>query len=268
MKTPSGRLGLVATDLDGTLLGSDDKVSARTRAAVHASLSTGARFVIATGRPPRWTGPVAATLGVNGVALCANGAITYDLAAGKVLRSRLMATDASRATVAGILAVLPDAAFAIELADGGLAHDPAYVPKWPMPAGTIVAPVKELINRPIVKMLVRYDGHAPDALFDIVRRAVNGFAHATQGGSDTLIEIMAIGANKGDALAELAAEWDIDANHCVAFGDMPNDIEMLQWAGLGVAMDNAHATVRAVADHVTHSNDDHGVAAVLERLVG
>lgn len=267
MRTPSGRLRLVATDLDGTLLTNDDKVSARTHAAVHASIATGARFVIATGRPARWTEPVAFSLAVDGFALCANGAVTYDLASGRVVRSRLLSSQSALAAVDALLAALPEATFAVELADGRLARDPAYVSKWPMPPDTVIAPVRELLAQPVVKVLLRHEGHEAETMFAIVVKAVDGLAHATKGGSDTLVELMAIGANKGDALAELAGEWGIDAHDSVAFGDMPNDVEMLQWAGLGVAMDNAHASVRAVADHVTHSNDDHGVAVVLERLL-
>ena len=267
MRTPSGRLGMVASDLDGTLLANDDTVSARTYAAVHASIATGARFVIATGRPARWTEPVMSSLRVEGFALCANGAVTYDFASRRVIRSRLLSSNAALAAVDALLGVLPDATFAVELADGRLARDPAYVSKWPMPPDTVVAPVRELLVQPVVKVLLRHEGYEAETMVAMVGAAVDGLAHATMGGSDTLVELMAIGANKGDALAELAGEWGIDAHDCVAFGDMPNDVEMLRWAGLGVAMDNAHASVRAVADHVTHSNDDHGVAVVLERLV-
>jgi hydroxymethylpyrimidine pyrophosphatase-like HAD family hydrolase len=80
-----------------------------------------------------------------------------------------------------------------------------------------------------------------------------------------LIEISALGVTKATGLAEAAELLSLDASSVVAFGDMPNDIEMLRWAGHGVAMANAHEDVLAVADEITAPNVEDGVAQVLER---
>ncbi len=81
------------------------------------------------------------------------------------------------------------------------------------------------------------------------------------------LEISARGVHKGWALEALCARLGIPAEHVVAFGDMPNDLPMLQWAGCGVAMANAHPDVLAAADVVTRSNEEDGVAMVVERLL-
>jgi len=88
-----------------------------------------------------------------------------------------------------------------------------------------------------------------------------------QSGGDA-VEVTAAGVNKAAGLAEVAAEHGIDAADVIAFGDYPNDVPMLAWAGPGVAVANAHAEVLAIADEVTASNDEDGVAIVLEQLAG
>ena len=78
---------------------------------------------------------------------------------------------------------------------------------------------------------------------------------------DGLIEVAAAGVNKGQAMAGLAQAWGIDAADAVAFGDMPNDLEMLTWAGHGVAMANAHPDLAAIATEIAPHHGDDGVAA-------
>ena len=101
-----------------------------------------------------------------------------------------------------------------------------------------------------------------------VAREVAGDAATVVLSGDKAVEVTAVGVNKAAGLAEVAEELGIEAKDVVAFGDYPNDVPMLAWAGLGVAVANAHAEVLAVADEVTASNDEDGVAIVLERLAG
>jgi hydroxymethylpyrimidine pyrophosphatase-like HAD family hydrolase len=93
------------------------------------------------------------------------------------------------------------------------------------------------------------------------------FAAVTVSGHD-VVEIMAPGVSKAAGVARLADALGADLSAVVAFGDMPNDVPLLEQAGLGVAVENAHRQVRAAADEVTASNDEDGVALVLERLTG
>ncbi|GAA3280907.1 hypothetical protein GCM10020218_033970 [Dactylosporangium vinaceum] len=98
---------------------------------------------------------------------------------------------------------------------------------------------------------------------------LTGLAEATNSSSSGMVEVSAAGVTKASALALVARSHSVTAADVVAFGDMPNDLPMLTWAGRGVAMANAHPAVRAAASDVTkHTNEDDGVAEYLERLYG
>jgi hydroxymethylpyrimidine pyrophosphatase-like HAD family hydrolase len=267
------RFKLVASDLDGTLLRSDQKISDQTRRAVHRSL-TRAPFVIATGRPPRLVDSIADDLGHHALAVCSNGAITIDLNDNRVVDTKLLSVKAALNAVDAIRSVIPGATFAVDTLNG-LGHDPTYVPRWVMPPGTRVAPVEQLLDQPSLKLLFRYPELTVDVLTKVID-AVGDNGAITYGASDkamtalgdVLIEVMAFGVNKASALERVCAAKGIAAEDVLAFGDMPNDKEMLEWAGHGVAMANGNADIRAAANEVTESNDDHGVALVLERELG
>ena len=103
-------------------------------------------------------------------------------------------------------------------------------------------------------------------LFDLVAPAVDpARAHVTYSMNDGLLEVSAPGINKAAGVSIVAADLGIDPQDVIAFGDMPNDIEMLAWAGTGVAMGNAAPTVHDAADATTASNDDFGLARVIEQ---
>ncbi|MCW2621924.1 MAG: Cof-like hydrolase [Frankiales bacterium] len=255
---------LVATDLDGTLVGSDGKVSARNAAAVAAVERAGVPFVMVTGRPPRWMAEISRQTAHRGLAICANGALLYDLHTERVLRSSLLEEDVAVEVVTALRMVMPDIAFAVEFADTGFGHEPGYVPSYPWPDRT-EAHAEELVVGGVVKLLARRPGMSADALLAAARDAVGDRATFTHSSADGLLEISATGVTKATGLAAYAEELGILAADVVAFGDMPNDLPLLAWAGTGVAVANAHGDVLAAADEVTGSNDDDGVAQVLER---
>ena len=116
--------------------------------------------------------------------------------------------------------------------------------------------------------MFRHEGLSPDEMLAPARRALAGLVELSHSNSaDGLLEISAAGIDKGSALARLCDSAGIDRDEVIAFGDMPNDLSLLAWAGTAVAVANAHPDVLAVAAEVTASNDDDGVAAVLERLL-
>jgi Cof subfamily protein (haloacid dehalogenase superfamily) len=256
---------LVATDLDGTVIRSDGSISERTKQMLAAVEEAGAVLVLVTGRPPRWMPPIVEATGHRGVAICANGALIYDLHTSSVVRHNLLSTSALADIVAALRRDVPGIAFAVERHDSGFAHEPAYRPRWDSSDAKAVRPIEELLADGASKLLGRHEGMGADELLAAAHRSVGHLGTLTHSSSDGLLEISAVGVSKASALAELAAEHGIDAAEVVAFGDMPNDIPMLSWAGLGVAVANAHPEVIAVADEVTASNDDDGVAAVLSR---
>jgi hydroxymethylpyrimidine pyrophosphatase-like HAD family hydrolase len=123
------------------------------------------------------------------------------------------------------------------------------------------------MTQPVSKLLGRREGMGADELLALARAVVGeSVATLTHSSIDGLLEISALGVTKASTLAGLLDDRGLGAADVVAFGDMPNDIELLSWAGLGVAVANAHADVLAVADEITASNNDDGVAVVLERL--
>jgi Cof subfamily protein (haloacid dehalogenase superfamily) len=255
----------VATDLDGTVVRSDGTINDRTREALARVEEAGGLLVLVTGRPPRWMAPIVEATGHRGVAICANGALVYDLHTSTVVRHSLMSADAIRQVVEALRRDVPGIAFAVERHDTGFAHEPSYRPRWDSSDPKSIRPLEELLADGAVKLLGRHDGMDADELLAVAHRSVGELGTLTHSSSDGLLEISAVGVSKASALATLAEEHSIDAADAVAFGDMPNDLPMLAWAGLGIAVANAHPEVLAAADEVVGSNDDDGVAETLAR---
>jgi Cof subfamily protein (haloacid dehalogenase superfamily) len=263
LMTPS----VVATDLDGTVVRSDGTISARTKAALGRAADAGALVVIVTGRPPRWLAGIDEATGHHGLAICANGAIVYDLTSDLVIDSRPLDEAVVRRIIAELRAAVPGLAFAIERVDGQFAHERDYHPRWSPEAETIIGDLDGLLGVSISKVLGRCEGVGSDELLAAARAVIgDDVASLTHSSIDGLLEISAPGVTKATTLAEVLAARGFSASDVVAFGDMPNDLEMLRWAGHGVAVANAHPDVLAVVDEVTASNDEDGVAQVLERL--
>lgn len=258
---------LVATDLDGTLVHTDGSVSARTRAALRRVEQAGALLVLVTGRPPRWLATIAQDTGHHGLAVCANGALLYDLHTEQVVDTALLGPGTAARVVTALRAAIPDLVFAVDDAAAGFGHEPSYPPGWDQ-GDKRVAPIEELLDAPLAKLLVRHATLGPDELLDRSRAAVGDLVVATYSGRDGLIEISGAGVTKATGLARLADRYGIDAAGVIAFGDMVNDLPMLSWAGHSVAVAGAHPDVLAVVDEVTAGADEDGVALVLERLFG
>lgn len=258
---------LVATDLDGTIVRSDGTISGRTRDALAAAEAAGLIVVLVTGRPPRWMAEVADATGHTGLAICANGALLYDLHTETVVDARLLQPDTMRAVVARLRAEIPGLAFAV---DHGMtfAHEPGYQHGWAIGApDTRVGPLETILGEPAAKLLARHPTLDPEELLRQAVEVLGAEATVTHSSTYGLLEISAYGVTKASALAELAARRGVPPADVIAFGDMPNDLPMLTWAGHPVAVANAHPQVLAVAAEQTGSNDDDGVAQVLERLI-
>jgi Cof subfamily protein (haloacid dehalogenase superfamily) len=203
--------------------------------------------------------------GHHGLAICANGALAYDLHTEQVVRSSLLSPDAAREVVQALREAIPGIAFAVERLDLGFAHEPSYVPRWDSDDPRTAAPIEELLTADVVKLLARHEGISADELLAAAHAAVTSGATLTHSSADGLLEMSAEGVSKASGLAAFAEEHGVDAAEAIAFGDMPNDLPMLAWAGTAVAVANAHPEVLAAADEVTASNDDDGVAQVLDR---
>src|SRR4051794_9009193 len=223
---------LVATDLDGTVIRSDGSISDRTRQALAAVEEAGAVLVLVTGRPPRWMPPIVEATGHRGVAICANGALVYDLHTATVVRHSLLSRDALHDIVEALRRDLPGIAFAVERHDTGFAHEPSYRPRWDSDQDKTIQPVEELLADGVVKLLARHDKLPADEVLATAHRSIGAMGTLTHSSTDGLLEISASGVSKASGLASLAEEHGVSAGGVVAFGDMPNDLPMLTWAGL------------------------------------
>jgi Cof subfamily protein (haloacid dehalogenase superfamily) len=263
---------LIASDVDGTLLDADENVSPRTRAAVHAAVAGGAHFVLATGRPPRWVPQVAEALGIAPMAVCANGAVLYDSATDRIVAARTLSADVLAQLAEIATRLIPGAGLAVERV-GRTAHDaatpqfissPGYEHAWLNPDNTEVS-LTDLLSAPAIKLLIRKPGARSGDMAAVLAKHVGLQGDITYSTNNGLIEVMPLGISKATGVAEVAHPLGIAADDVVAFGDMPNDVPMIRWAGLGIAMGNADPEVMDAADEVTAPNTDDGLARVLER---
>jgi HAD superfamily hydrolase (TIGR01484 family) len=256
----------VATDLDGTIVRSDGTISPRTVAALGRVEAAGAEFVLVTGRPPRMMRSIAQALGHEGTAICANGALIYDLGTETVVEEHAITLPELVEAARRLRAAIPGIGLAVEYADE-LAGDPLYeAGDWDADVTLQRLDDAELFSRPAPKLIGRHPELSADELLALAAPALAGFVNAYHSNGLRLVEAIATGVSKASALADLAAARGIEPAEVVAFGDMPNDLPMLAWAGTSYAVANAHRDVLAAVDHVIGANDSDGVAEVLERL--
>ena len=260
---------LVATDLDGTVVRRDGTVSARTVAAFDACAARDVGVVVVTGRPARWLAPAVEFTRQRGVAVCGNGAVVFDLAQGRIMRSTTVAGHDVVDLVDRLRQSLGPVDVALETL-AGFRREPGYRVRWDAASDQVIGPLDELLadDPGVVKVLVRQEGSTGDCMLGAARPVLEGLAQPTHSNvADCLIEIAALGVSKAATLAEVVAERGLTASDVVAFGDMPNDVEMLRWAGVGYAMADGHPEAIAAADDVAPPCDEDGVAQVVEGLL-
>ncbi|MEV6953732.1 Cof-type HAD-IIB family hydrolase [Streptomyces sp. NPDC051183] len=257
---------MIVSDLDGTLLDSTGGISERTRAAVQAVQKAGHTFVMASARPVRDVRPIAEALGHMAIAVCSNGAISYDYAREAVVNHHPMAQDVAAEVIAVLRRRFPGVRLGCErwpdlLLEPGFDLDPALAGE----ARRVRSMEEELDGRGLSKLIVQTGGSAHD-YYRAVAEALPGRCTVTVS-TPAFCEITRTGVTKATTLDLLAVQLELSAEQVVAFGDMPNDLPMLRWAGRSVAMANAHPDVLAAADETTLSNDEDGVARWLEDLL-
>ncbi len=264
--TAPPRFTVVATDLDGTLLRGDLTVSARTRAALARAQARGARHLVVTGRPAGGCRTLFESLGYQGLAVCGQGAQLYDVTTRQLLSTATLDRPAVRRLVDRIGEVAGPLEFGVVTAglDGEFLVTRAFGERvrhgW-----RLVRDEAELWAGPIEKVLIRARELDDDRLAALATGICADQVSVTHSG-EGMVELLPVGVSKARGLAAAARVLGFSPAATVAFGDMPNDLPMLAWAGHGVAMANAHPDLRRLADEIAPSNEEDGVAAVLERL--
>ena len=260
---------LLATDLDGTFLRSDGTVSERTARVWAALPEHGVETVLVTARPPRWLHDLAHVVGAHGIAICGNGAFVYAVERREVIETHCFESEVLASVVADLRAALPSVMIATETASGAVFEE-----SWPDPhrqarrrrvrAGDDEA----LLAEPVGKLLALAPGVPLQEFLALVGSVVADRGRLAYSGAFGLAEVGPPGVSKATALERWSAERRIAAREVWAFGDMPNDLPMIEWAGRGIAVANAHPDVLEAADAVAPSNDEDGVAVTAEPLLG
>src|SRR3954462_13005341 len=267
--TRPGLPKLIATDLDGTLVRSDDTVSAYTHEVLDRVRAAGIRIVGATGRGPRLSELTRNDIRAADFLVLAQGGWVLDetdpvpLRAerlpGRVLAKVLTDLEAELGPLSVMVEALPDV-------DEPLWGD--LDPVWKYPVLGIEGPRAECVPGDVIKAVVRSVAyHVDDLLAAAARIVPEDVASVTQAGLE-FVEICPPGVSKGTGLAVVAEAVGVDPADVLVFGDMPNDLPMFAWAGWSrVAVANAHPSILAAADEVTLTNDEDGVAVYLDRLL-
>lgn len=247
---------ILAVDLDDTIVRRDRTISPRTLAALAAWQETGRRVVIATGRPPRMTRSIPEALH-HLPWICYNGAIAFEDQ--EVVLEQTIAPAHVQLILERLLGADPSATVGLEIDDTLFLnrHSEKYGAQY-------VPDLRTVAHRPAAKILMglaQYEqvlhelGHLPAGVRVLVSPKYE------------LVQFMPEAASKAAALQTLLGRWGVDPQEMIAFGDDVNDVEMVHQAGLGVAVANAVPEVLAVADRVTGSVEEDGVAQVLEELL-
>ena len=257
---------MLALDLDGTTLNHMGELSDGVRDAI-AALPDEVIVVVATGRSIIATTPILAALGIQeGLAVCANGAVTIDLnpAAPSGYAIAETVTFDPRPVLEQLRVALPTARIAVEELGVGFKVS-EHFPEGELMGETRVVDWEELVANPVTRVTLRQPEATAEEFGEMVERAgLHGVSYAV--GWSAWLDINPEGVSKASALELVRRRIGVEPIHTLAVGDQRNDLEMLHWAAWGVAMDNAPDEVKAIADEVTGQVDEDGLARILEAL--
>jgi len=255
--------------LDGTIVSSYERITTRTIEAFTAAHEVGIEVFFVTGRPPRWMREIKAAFGF-GNAICANGAMHYDLMNESVIEEWLIPLEQQFEFVKRMRAAVPAISFATEYGDE-FHHESAYIPRWDVGIdNSPVQRIEEKLLKPAFKMLARCSDYeyTSDELLEIAFREVGDLVTITHSNAgESLLEISALGVSKGQTLAKLTSRMGFTSKDVVTFGDNPNDFSMLSWADRSWAMTDGHPDAPKHAKFVADAHHLDGVAIVIEKLL-
>ena len=259
----------MALDLDGTLLRSDKRISTRSVSAIAQVMQRGVRVVLASARPPRSVREIYNLLRLDTLQINYNGALIHDASLARHWFHQPLAAKLAMRVARFARRVDPQVVVSAEIldrwftdrVDGSLLTESSR-----MHHPDFIGPLESFLHVPVTKLMLLAPPHRLERVRQAVRRKFAGrIAILISDGH--LLQIVDAGVDKSHALARLAGHYGISAKQVMAIGDAPNDLGMLRWAGLGVAVQNAWPAVREAADVLTLANDHEGVALALQRYV-
>lgn len=269
---------LIATDLDGTLLDPTGRISPTDARAVLDAAEAGVVIVVATGRPLRWLACLEPIAAADPLVVASNGAVTFDLHADRVVVQHPLQPELIDEIATELAEHVPGLLFALEEGRTFRA-EPEWANHIPDPtvtaedeeAATIRGPWPGLLTDAgeVVKLLAIHRRADPDELLAAAEAIVGDRAmvtHSVTRGQQALLEVSAPGISKAATIAALAHERGISADQVAAFGDMPNDLAMLEYAGHPFVMANGHPALKARFP-VIGSNAEAGVGTQIRRLL-
>lgn len=263
---------LIAVDIDGTLLNSSHALTERTEAALKAAISQGVKVVLATGKTRRSADALMERLKLDTPGIYLQGLGVY-YPDGTTRHEQTLATNIARR----VITFAEDRGFEVAAYVGSRilvkthsAHADELTIHYGEPAPEVVGPLVNLLNTTSFNKLLlmkKNDFKKINALRWQLSVQLDGTARLMQAGIMDMVEVLPPGASKGKTLKVLLGELGVAPENVLAIGDGENDIEMLQLAGIGVAVGNAHETLKQVADYIVSTNDADGVAEAVERFV-
>ena len=262
---------LVVFDVDGTLLDWHGNMTDATKRTLTRLRAAGIPLALATGRPMAIADHTLHTVGGADWMACGNGSTLFEVATGQLLRDRCLPEGVAAPIVTGMRVRLPGVGFALEVGNTVIEEHGfnRRVPEDPIgaPVGDVLVALRSNPG-PVRRLISFHDDY--DHRLDELAAVLDGFLPADcqiQFAGLPIVDVSPLGDHKAAALEVLVQHLGIEPADVIAFGDGRNDVEMLEWAGVGVAMGNARADVQVVADHVTAHIDDGGIAAFLDPLL-
>lgn len=259
---------LIALDVDGTLLTDDQKLTENTCQSIREANNAGARIVLCTGRSPVNAIPVFRKLGLEGVLITQNGAVIVETTGPELVHQYTFnITDAAPIVEYCRESSLHfDTCTALDIYTERMDdRATAMYEKYAL-FPTSVEDVLTL-EHPVVKFTLFGSRAQMDQAERVLTKTDMPANIQLLRSDDECIDVVAAGVSKGTALKRLAAHWNIHPSEIIAMGNYFNDVEMLRFAGLGIAMDNAPELVKLAADAVTLSNNEEGVHEAIMRHV-
>ncbi|MDA8209206.1 MAG: HAD family hydrolase [Actinomycetota bacterium] len=254
---------LVVTDLDGTLLDENGRVSQENMDAVALLAEMGIPTIAATARSPRSVRKISATAGLGPLAICANGAVVYDLQDSSVLSHQLISAAVAAEVIRVVRRKVPGAILAGELLEDFYA-EPGFFSR-PIPGLNVpeIRVLEDHIGPGATKLIARRAGLTSERLRNILGAELAPLVDITVSGPDW-IEFAKHGVSKASGILEVCRIMEIETEHVVAVGDQRNDLTMLRLVGHPLTVANAHPELFGLAGEILPHHNHSGFAAIVD----